>query len=185
MSDALARGAIRMIAENLPKACANGGDVDARLSLATASLMAGAAFSNAMVGIVHSIGHSLGGLARIPHGQAMMMLLPHCVAYNIAHGIHAGAYGELLGALSPERDAQVGRTASAKERDEAFRDELFALNKLFHETYGVPLTLAELGVDREMIPAVAKQARYDGSALYNTAEVTIEAATEILEAVYE
>ena len=147
--------------------------------------MAGAAFSNAMVGIVHSIGHSLGGLCRIPHGQAMMMLLPHCVAYNIAHGIHAGAYGELLGALSPERDAQIGRAASAKERDEAFRDELFALNKLFHETYGVPLTLAEMGVDREAIPAVAKQARYDGSALYNTAEVTIEAATEILEAVYE
>lgn len=172
VSDALAHGAIRMIAANLPEACANGGNVDARLALATASLMAGAAFSNAMVGIVHSIGHSLGGLCHVPHGQAMMMLLPHCVAYNIARGIHPGAYGELLPMLSPARD-------------EAFRDELFAINRRFHESYGVALTLAELGVARDMIPAVAKQARYDGSALYNTADVSIEAATEILEAVYE
>lgn len=184
VSDAFAVQAIRMISENLPKACANGSDTDARLSLAVASLMAGAAFSNAMVGIVHSIGHSLGGLCRIPHGQAMMMLLPHCVAYNVAHGIHAGAYGELLGALSPDRDAELGRDASPAARDEAFRDELFAANARYHDGYGVPLTLAELGIDRSVLPDVAKQARYDGSALYNTAEVSIDAAMEILEAVY-
>ena len=185
VSDAFAVQAVRMISENLPKACANGSDADARLSLAVASLMAGAAFSNAMVGIVHSIGHSLGGLCRIPHGQAMMMLLPHCVAYNVAHGIHAGAYGELLGALSPARDTELGRGASPATRDEAFRDELFAMNQRYCEDYGVPLTLAELGVERSALADVAKQARYDGSALYNTAEVSIEAAMEILEAVYE
>ena len=186
LSDALARGAIRMIAENLPRACAEGSDVDARLSLATASLMAGAAFSNAMVGIVHSIGHALGGLAHVPHGQAMMMLLPHCVAYNIAHGIRAGEYGDLLRALSPDRAARAEAAgATARERDELFRDELFAMNALLHREYGAAITLAEIGVDRSLIPAVAKQARYDGSALYNTAEVTIEAATDILEAVYE
>ncbi len=185
VSDALAHQAVRLIAKDLPTACAEPGNIDARLSLAVASLMAGAAFSNAMVGIVHSIGHALGGLARIPHGQAMMMLLPHCVAYNIAHGIHAGAYGELLGALSPARDAELGRDASPAARDGAFRDELFAVNRMYRDVYGVPLTLAELGVERAMIADVAKQARYDGSALYNAAEVTVEAATEILEAVYE
>ena len=71
--------------------------------------MAGAAFSNAMVGIVHALGHSLGGLCHIPHGQAMMMLLPHCVAFNVKRGIHKGLYGELL--LAP-RTRPRGRPES-------------------------------------------------------------------------
>ena len=184
LSDALAYEAVRMIAENLPVACAHGSDVDARLSLATASLMAGAAFSNAMVGIVHSIGHALGGLCHIPHGQAMTMLLPHCVAFNIARGVHVETYAKLLAALSPEQHARMAE-AGARKRAEAFHDQLLSLNRSFHERYGVPLTLAELGVARESLPAIAKQARYDGSALYNVAEVTVEAALSILEAAYE
>ena len=54
-----------------------------------------------------------------------------------------------------------------EERDRAFSEHLFSLNDLYHERYGVPLTLSELGVARDQLPAVAKQARYDGAALYN------------------
>ena len=140
--------------------------------------MAGAAFSNAMVGIVHAIGHSLGGLCRIPHGQAMMMLLPHCVRFNLDRGIHAGLYGQLLDVLAP------ARAAAPEALDRAFLDELTALNDLFHREYGVPLTLSELGVSRDDLPAVAKQARYDGAALYNETEITLEDAMAVLEAAY-
>ena len=183
VSDAFAVKAIELIAANLPRACEQGDDVEARTNLALASLMAGAAFSNAMVGIVHAIGHSLGGLCHVPHGQAMMMLLPHCVRWNLDHGVHVGVYGELLGYLDPARNAQLAH-ASAAERDEAVCEALFALNKDFHEKHGVPLTLRELGIERDQLEAVAKQARYDGAALYNATEVTIEDAMEILEAVY-
>lgn len=181
VSDAFAVKAIELIAKNLPVACAEGGNVDARLSLAVASLMAGAAFSNAMVGIVHAIGHSLGGLCHIPHGQAMMMLLPHCVAYNLEHGIHAGLYGELLPFVAPERAAEPMAPA---QRDAAFRDALFQMNEQYHRSYGVPLKLSELGVERSQLEAVAKQARYDGAALYNETEITVEVAMGILEAAY-
>ncbi|HIW76521.1 MULTISPECIES: iron-containing alcohol dehydrogenase [Gordonibacter] len=184
VSDAFAVKAIELIAENLPVACRDGANVDARTSLALASLMAGAAFSNAMVGIVHALGHSLGGLCHIPHGQAMMMLLPHCVRYNLNNGIHAGLYGELLPYVAPARAADLGVGASAAERDRAFGEHLFALNNLYHEQYGVPLRLSELGVTREGLPTVAKQARYDGAALYNETEITLEVAMEILEAAY-
>lgn len=184
VSDAFAVKAIELIAENLPVACRDGANVDARTSLALASLMAGAAFSNAMVGIVHALGHSLGGLCHIPHGQAMMMLLPHCVRYNLNNGIHAGLYGELLPYVAPARAADLGVGASAAERDRAFGEHLFALNDLYHEQYGVPLRLSELGVTREDLPVVAKQARYDGAALYNETEITLEVAMEILEAAY-
>lgn len=184
VSDAFAVKAIELIAENLPLACRDGADVDARSNLALASLMAGAAFSNAMVGIVHAIGHSLGGLCHIPHGQAMMMLLPHCVRFNLNRGIHTGRYGELLNALAPARAAALGTDAHPQARDTAFCEHLFALNQLYHDTYGVPLTLSELGVDHLQLEAVAKQARYDGAALYNAVEITIDDALEILEAAY-
>ena len=184
VSDAFAVKAIELIAENLPVACREGANVDARTSLALGSLLAGAAFSNAMVGIVHALGHSLGGLCHIPHGQAMMMLLPHCVRYNLDRGIHAGLYGELLEHLAPARAAALGPDASTAERDKAFCEHLFELNDLYHDQYGVPLALSELGVTREDLPAVAKQARYDGAALYNETEITLEDALEILEATY-
>lgn len=185
VSDAFAVKAIELIASNLTTACTTPDNLDARTNLALGSLMAGAAFSNAMVGIVHSLGHSLGGLCGIPHGQAMMMLLPHCVRYNLEHGIHVGEYGKLLPYLAPVKAEELGHQASKDSLDRAVCDTLFAMNNYFHDNFGVPLTLKELGVKREDLPAVAKQARYDGSALYNSVEVTLEMAQEILEAVYE
>ncbi len=184
VSDAFACKAIELIAQNLPIACRDGANVDARTNLALGSLLAGAAFSNAMVGIVHAIGHSLGGLCHVPHGQAMMLLLPHCVRYNLDRGIHAGVYGELLGHAAPARAAALGPHADAAARDEAFAEHLFSLNDLYHDTYGVPLRLSDLGVERAQLEAVAKQARYDGAALYNATEVTVEDALRILEAAY-
>ncbi len=184
VSDAFACKAIELIAQNLPIACRDGANVDARTNLALGSLLAGAAFSNAMVGIVHAIGHSLGGLCHVPHGQAMMLLLPHCVRYNLDRGIHAGVYGELLGHAAPARAAALGPHADAAARDEAFAEHLFSLNDLYHDAYGVPLRLSDLGVERAQLEAVAKQARYDGAALYNATEVTVEDALRILEAAY-
>lgn len=181
VSDALAIQAIRIIRENLAHSCANPGDLDARTSLALGSLLAGASFSNAMVGLVHAIGHSMGGLCHIPHGQAMMLLLPHCVHFNLQHGYHAGLYGDLLTSLCPDRDTS---SYSSAEKDVAFEQELFAMNAFYHKEYGVPITLSQLGIKREELPAIAKQARYDGAALYNKQEITEEVALSILEAAY-
>lgn len=178
VSDALACQAIRLITGNLAHSCARPDDLDARTNLALGSLLAGASFSNAMVGIVHALGHSLGGLCHIPHGHAMMLLLPHCARYNRLHGYHAGLYGDLLSFLRPHIDCTA---MTAAEKDERFETELFAQNAFYHDTYGVAVRLSELGVAKEELPAVAKQARYDGSALYNKQEITLEMAQEILE----
>lgn len=180
VSDAFATGAIELIARNIFTACETPGDADARTALALGSLMAGAAFSNAMVGIVHAVGHSLGGLRHIPHGQAMMLLLPHCVDWNLAHGVHAGLYGELLRALDPKR-----YDATAPEgRDAAFAAALHEMNARFHERWSVPTALSELGIDRSMLEKVAHQARYDGAAIYNTEEISEQAALEVLNAAW-
>ena len=163
-------------------ACRDGANVDARANLALGSLLAGAAFSNAMVGIVHALGHSLGGLCHIPHGQAMMMLLPHCVRYNVENAIHVGLYGELLAHLAPARASAPPASAPAAERDRAFCEHLFSLNESSTASTACCCAYAEMGVERAELEAVAKQARYDGAALYNETEITLEVAWEILEA---
>lgn len=181
ISDALAMQAISLIKQNLAVSCADPGNLDARTNLALGSLLAGASFSNAMVGLVHAIGHSLGGLCHVPHGQAMMMLLPHCVHFNRAHGYHAGLYGELLSSLNPELDTA---RLTAAEKDALFETELFTMNDFYHREYGVATKISELGISRDELPSVAKQARYDGAALYNKQEITEEVALEILEAAF-
>lgn len=181
ISDALAMQAIRLIKQNLAVSCADPGNLDARTNLALGSLLAGASFSNAMVGLVHAIGHSLGGLCHVPHGQAMMMLLPHCVHFNRARGYHAGLYGELLPSLNPELDTA---RLTAAEKDALFETELFTMNDFYHREYGVATKISELGISRDELPSVAKQARYDGAALYNKQEITEEVALEILEAAF-
>lgn len=180
ISDALAKGAIPLIKENIFKACLNGKEASVRTSLALGSLMAGAAFSNAMVGIVHALGHSLGGLCHVPHGQAMMILLPHCVEYNVSHNYHQGMYAELLHVI----DESLYESTPREDRDKEFFLLLQRMNARFSKDFGVPITLHEVGVEREMLDAVAQQARYDGAALYNEFEITLEVAQRILQAAW-
>ena len=82
ISDAYATSAIEIIRDNLIETVKNGNDKKLRLAMANASLMAGVAFSNSMVGVVHAIGHSVGAVSRVPHGDAMSILLPHCMKFN-------------------------------------------------------------------------------------------------------
>lgn len=180
VSDAFSLSAIELIKNNIFEACEHGNNADARTALALGSLMAGASFSNAMVGIVHAIGHSLGGLCRIPHGQAMMLLLPHCIDYNIDQGFHKGLYGELLRTL----DEECYFATPASERDKAFATKIHEMNARFHENFGVPIALRDLGVERDRFESIAVQARYDGAALYDKNEISIEAVLSVLEAVY-
>ncbi|HBI55649.1 MAG TPA: alcohol dehydrogenase, partial [Firmicutes bacterium] len=83
LSDAYAFAAINLIREYLDLAVEKGTDAKARLAMANASMLAGVAFSNSMVGLVHAIGHACGGVSQVPHGDAMGILLPWCMEYNM------------------------------------------------------------------------------------------------------
>ncbi|WP_134702059.1 iron-containing alcohol dehydrogenase [Ammoniphilus sp. YIM 78166] len=82
ITDALALGAMKLIAQNLPKAYANPNHMKARENMATASLMAGMAFGNAGVGAVHALAYPLGGRFHIPHGVSNALLLPYVMEWN-------------------------------------------------------------------------------------------------------
>ncbi|WHL27424.1 iron-containing alcohol dehydrogenase [Pseudomonas juntendi] len=82
ITDAIALGAIKLIARALPKAYANPDDLAAREDMATASLMGGMAFGNAGVGAVHALAYPLGGRFNIAHGLSNALLLPHVMRWN-------------------------------------------------------------------------------------------------------
>ncbi|ACD93911.1 iron-containing alcohol dehydrogenase [Trichlorobacter lovleyi] len=81
-TDALALDSVRLVFENLPRAYADGNNLEARQAMHDASNMGGMAFSNAILGIVHSIAHQIGGMFGVPHGRANAILMPNVIRFN-------------------------------------------------------------------------------------------------------
>lgn len=166
LSDAYATAAIQKINRYLLAVLDRPGDADARLELAQAATLAGIAFSNSMVGMVHALGHSVGALCHVPHGVCMSILLPYVLEYN---AVTAGQrIGELLLHLGgPEVYAATPegmRAARTIQLVRLLRDNL-------HARCGLPRTLAESGkVQYAQLEAIADLALNDGSLLYNPVE---------------
>lgn len=81
-TDIYARKAIKQVFKFLARAVKNGDDMEARQKMQEASCMAGIAFTNAGLGINHSMAHTIGGLFNLSHGRANAILLPTTIAYN-------------------------------------------------------------------------------------------------------
>jgi alcohol dehydrogenase len=77
-----------LIGQNLLSVIDNLGNKKGRLALAIAANMAGAAFSKAMVGMVHRLGHAVDAVCGVPHGNCMAILLPYGVEYNMHKNGH-------------------------------------------------------------------------------------------------
>jgi len=179
LSDGYAFKAVDLIRQYLVRAVENGKDEEARMGMANASLLAGCAFSNSMVGIVHAIGHACGGVCGVPHGVAMAMLLPWGMEYNMKHC--AVYYAELLLALAGP-DVYV-RTAPEQRALEAVKT-VRQLNSTLNRLSGMPVTLKEAGVKREQFEQIARTAQDDGSLMFNREEAGFEDILKILEAAY-
>jgi len=82
ITDEQAKQAIALLWKYLPLCIDNPTDVEARGNVMLASLLAGMAFSNASLGCVHAMAHSLGGYLDLPHGECNALLLPHVMEYN-------------------------------------------------------------------------------------------------------
>lgn len=176
MSDAYATAAVRAVAENLLKVLDTPSDQAGRLALAQGAAMAGIAFSNSMVGLVHSLGHSVGALCHVHHGTCMSILLPAVLEYNLA--ARRGAIGELL---LPLAGADVYAATSAADRAEQTIARLKTLKDEIHARCGLPRTLAETGkVEQSQLEQIATMALDDGSIIYNPVEVSREEALAVL-----
>lgn len=176
MSDAYAISAIEIIRDNLIKAVEKGSDKKVRLAMANASLMAGVAFSNSMVGVIHAIGHSLGAVSRVPHGDAMSILMPHCMKFN--KDKLENDYAKLL--LYIAGDEVYASTPKDKRADKTIEYVENMLKKL-NELSGLPTTLSEANVKKEDFEAIAEKALNDGAMIVNPKQVNHDDVLKILE----
>jgi aldehyde:ferredoxin oxidoreductase len=83
-SDGLALQAIKLVAENLPKAVENGDDMEARNNMCYGQYCAGIAMNSAQLGNTHSLAHSLGAVYNLPHGDCNALMLPYVMHKNKA-----------------------------------------------------------------------------------------------------
>ncbi len=177
ISDAYAITAIRKITDNLLKVLDTPKDEQGRLELAQASTMAGIAFSNAMVGLVHSLGHATGGVCHLPHGLCMSLYLPYVLEYNL--DTNGEKIGELLLHLAgPDVYAATPANQRAQRAIQFIRD----LRDTLFERTKLPRTLKETGkVEKSQLDAIADKAIDDGSIIFNPKEADRADLKAILE----
>ncbi len=161
IADGLAHQAIRLIVEVLPRCLEKGEDVEARGMQAIAATMAGMAFQNALVGCVHAMAHALGGIYGVHHGLANSILLPHGMRFNLP--------------VSAPRYRQVGEAFSLDTRgksDQEVGELVLRALAVFTRQLGLPQRLSEVGVPREGLGEVAKNAVADLAMRSNIRKVT-------------
>lgn len=156
ISDTMAFGAIRLIMEYLPRCVENGDDLFARGQQQIAATMAGIAFGNAQVGLVHGIAHTIGAVCGVPHGMANSILLPHVMKYNLDE--------------CADRYAFVAEAMGVKEKgmsDEEAAEAAIAAVWELTKKMGVPQTLREVNVPEEMLPEIADLTLGTGPVVFN------------------
>lgn len=114
VSDVLAEKAIVDILEYLPKAYANGQDLTARENMLNASMIAGMAFTNVSLGIVHSMAHTVGSEFHVAHGLADAVILPYIIAYNSQNPDAKARYDQMAKKLGAEDMVSVIRKLNAE-----------------------------------------------------------------------
>lgn len=176
VSDTYALAAISRIGRFLRTAYRDGADRVARDEMMTAATLAGMAFSNASVALVHGMSRPLGAHFQIAHGMANAMLFPEITAFSIGHAV--------------ERYATCARTlgvADDTDTDAVAADALVTELRALASELEVP-TPATRGVDRaawdELVPVMAQQALASGSPANNPRVPTAEQVEQLYRAIY-
>ena len=189
LSDAHAFEAIRLISRHLFQVIQTPSDREGRLALATAATMAGIAFSNAMVGMVHALGHSVGSVCHLPHGTCMAILLPYGLEYNL-HKIEnriaqllLPLAGEKAYASTPKRDRAVAAIACIRTLNQTLNQATKGAHatcfKEITDKQGTPM------VPEKKLAAIAATALGDGTLFFNPEDMDFEDCLMVLRAAWE
>ncbi|MGU5765976.1 iron-containing alcohol dehydrogenase [Aeromonas allosaccharophila] len=177
VSDALALMAVEKIASALPQIIHDPQNKQLRLQLAEGSTLAGMAFSNSMVGLVHALGHSLGARCHLPHGLCMNLFLPTVLDYN-----RPEVDSELARLLLPLVGAERFAATPAHQRAEATITAIRTLRDTLWQAVKLPRTMSEAGVsDRSLLTEIRDLAINDGAMLFNRKDADREQLLTLLE----
>ena len=147
LTDALAIGAMKLIAVHLPKAYACPDNLESREAMITASLMAGLAFGNAGVGAVHALAYPLGGRFHMAHGVSNSLLLPYVMKWN------------KIACLEKLRDVAIalGENVDGLNADQAADAAIAAMTRLCRYV-DIPQSLREFNVPESALAEMAEDA---------------------------
>jgi alcohol dehydrogenase class IV len=171
ITDTFALEAMKKIADNLEEAFSHGDNLDARLNMSLAALLAGMAFGNAGVIVGHAIAHTVEAKYKIPHGVSVALTLPYIMEYN------APAVQEKLAKVARvlgETGLGLGEEAAASRAAKRVKSIL--------ETLELPTKLSELHVPKEDLPMMAEELlKAKGYLARNPRNIEYEDAVAIFE----
>ncbi len=168
MSDMFELKAIEMIARHLETAVNEPQNAEARDGMAVAQYIAGMAFSNVGLGVVHGMAHPLGAIFDIPHGVANALLLPTIMAYNMPAALDK--YVQIAKAMNVY--------TAGMSREEAAQAAVDAV-KALSVRVGIPQHLSELGIKAEDLDRLATAAAADVCTPGNPREVNKDIILEL------
>lgn len=168
LTDIHALKAIQLISQNLRTAVADRSDMNANKNMAMASLTAGLAFSNAILGAAHAMTHQVDGLLDQHHGETNACILPHVMQFNLSS--------------TPERFRDIaialGEDVSGLDLMAAAERSIAAVQSLM-EDIGLAKGLSQLGLKEEFIPLLSENALKDACLLTNPRSATQEDIEQI------
>lgn len=159
----LAREAVRLIIQNLPKCYDDPEDLDARENMAYAQYMAGLSYSNSGLGIAHSIAHAISGKYNIQHGIALSMILPSVLKFNM-YSKYAVEYKAIA--------ESFGHDCDDMKQDEISRLAVKEMEK-FKNDFNVPKKLSDYGIQEQDLDILAVNAFEDACTKTNPREATM------------
>lgn len=168
LTESLSLQAAVQVAKGLLRAWEDGSDVEARTAVAWGATMAGIALANARLGAVHGFAHPVGSLCGLPHGLVCAVLLPAIIEYNF--DVAAPKYARLA------RELGVSDAADHAAAARAFLQYVRELNARL----GIPATLGQVGLKRELVDEIVEQTLPSGSLAANPKPVPKEDLRAIL-----
>ena len=163
VTDMYALESIQIVNTYLPRAVEELKKLEWRYQTMLGSLFAGLAFSNASLGAVHAMAHSLGGLSDLPHGECNALLLEYVMEFNYPS--------------CPGRYETIGRALGVETEGldhEARRTRILGAVATMRESLGITVRLSDLGVSRSDIPALARTAILDPCLATNPRKASVE-----------
>mgnify|MGYP005766268469 CR=1 FL=1 len=149
-TDGLAEKAVEIVYKYLPIAYEEGSNKEAREKMHNASCIAGMAFTNAFLGINHSLAHKLGGEFHIAHGRANAILLPYVIKYNSTEPTKFVSFPKYEYFIADQKYANLAKRLGLKaSTTKEGVDALITAIKEMNQKLGIPSTLKEEGIDEK------------------------------------
>ena len=173
MTDIVGERAITLVMEYLPKAVKDGTDVEARTNMSFAAMIAGYAFNDSMTHLGHSVGHTLGSLYHIPHGNACGIILPEMMEF-IAESVP-----EAIRRVGLAMGLKTDESVSPAEAGTMIKNALIEFNNVIGQK-----SLKQLNIEESALPEIAEVAATDITAIFSPRKVEKEDFLKMLQSAY-